>query len=249
MNKDKIIECHKLIANTAPSQYTGKGLNFEIKKSSITVLTGIGDNGGNDWLKTLGGIYHPLDGEIIFFGENSLNYIQKDWNKLRKRIAYLTDDVTLLSMLNGLNNVILPGNYHHINEPEEVMKTANSLISQLNLEHTINLLPADIENTEQYLLCVIRALMLEPEVLFIENPFSSLGTKKTELLKKFLLNTLLEKNLTLVVSSQDIDFIKEYADTILFITLEKIMIFDSVYDLINSNNETVKNFNQTAKLI
>jgi phospholipid/cholesterol/gamma-HCH transport system ATP-binding protein len=249
MTIENIIVCNNLKANTAPESYKGEGLNFYIKKSSITVLTGFGDQGYNDWLKTLGGIYHPQDGVVKFFGRDSTYFNREQWSNLRKKIAYITDDVTLLSMLNGLNNVLLPGNYHKTGNPEEVKNKALSLIAQLKLEHTEHLLPADIKNDDQFLLCIIRALMLEPEVLCIENPFSSLGTDKTELLKQFLLNSILENNLTVVVSTQDVDFIKEYADKILFITLDKILIFGSVYELVNSTDEHVLKFIQAAKMV
>lgn len=249
MNSNNIIKCHNLVANISHSKNVGEALNLDIKKGSITVLTGPDNNSQNDWLKTLGGFYYPATGMINYFGKEATNYNKNDWSRLRRKLAYVTEELNLLSVLSGFANVMLPANYHKLDDPEQYIIKADRLMSELGVSHVSEQLPADMQKEQRFLISIARALMIEPDALFIENPFFLLDTVSAERFKQFLLRKVKEKNMTLIISTQDFHFIKKYADKVVFIAPEKLFSFNSADDFLNCNDSMVLNFIGKANIL
>jgi len=242
MTGKAIIKCSQLTANTSPVQYTGDALDLEVHRGRIIVLTGPDNVGKNDWLKTMGGIYYPTSGTISFFDKDSsqLNHIDRE--QLRKKLAYVSEDTNLWSVVNGLVNMMIPGSYHKIGDANQIKLKALNLISQLGVKEGLEKLPADMHKDDRFLLTVGRALMLDPDVLLLEKPFFELDAVSAKQFKQFLSNKVKQDNMTVIVSTQDCDFISCYADDIVFITHEKLFCFDNVDDFLNCNDSLVEKF-------
>ena len=242
MTMNSLIKCNNLIANVPSVDFSGEGLDLEVASGQIIVLTGAENMGKDDWLKTIGGLYYPVSGSLNFFGKNAAELNHDERSQLRKKLAYVTSELNLLSVINGLANVMLPAIYHKIGDIEKIKSKALNLISKLGIDDDLEQLPADMQKDQRYLLLVVRSLMLNPSILFLEKPFCQLDTISTEHFKSFLNHRVKQDNLTIIMSTQDINFIREYADQVLFITLEKILSFTDVDDFFNSNNTQITNF-------
>ncbi len=242
MTADYLIECSNIIANISSSQQITEGIDLNIESGEIIVLTGAENSGKNDWLKTIAAIYYPLSGSINYFGKNSADYSDDERSQLRKKLAYVTTDVNLLSVINGLANVMLPAIYHKLGSIDEIRNRAMDLLSELAIDDNIDLLPADMHQEQCFLLMVARALMLKPRILFLEKPFCSLDTISSENFKYFLNHLAKQKNTTIIISTQDINFIRMYADKVLYISLEKLLSFESAEDFLNSRNTQIAEF-------
>ncbi len=242
MNSNYLIECRKLTANISSAQQINEGINLNIENGEIIVLTGAENAGKNDWLKTIAAIYYPLSGTINYFGKNSTAYSSTEHSQLRKKLAYVTADVNLLSVINGLANVMLPAIYHKLGSVDEIRSQAMDLISNLGIDDKIELLPADMKKDQCFLLMVARALMLKPRILFLEKPFCSMDTVSSEHFKKFLSHLAKQKNTTIIISTQDINFIRKYADKVVYLSLENSFSFEHVEDFLNSRNTQIATF-------
>ncbi|MCU7835217.1 MAG: ATP-binding cassette domain-containing protein [gamma proteobacterium symbiont of Taylorina sp.] len=246
MSLNPIIQCSQLMANTSPFKYCGEALDFNIEQGAITVLTGADNMGKNDWMKTLSGIYYPLSGTINFFGSNALQFDSNERGLLRKKLAYVTEELSLMSMLSGIANVMLPAHYHRLADREQIRVKALDLISRLGVKSGLDRLPADMHKDERFLLSIARALMLNPEALFLEKPFAMLDAVSEKQFKQFLLHKAKQDNMSIIVSTQDFDFISQYADRILLITQEKLFSFAGSDDFLNCNNTIVAEFIRKA---
>ena len=242
MNADYLIECRNLIANVSKPQFISKGLDLDIESGQIIILTGPENMGKNDWLKTIGGVFYPVGGTISFFGRNAKSFSQDERSLLRKDLAYITGELNLLSVINGLVNVMLPATYHKMGSSEQIKTKAQNLIIELGIDDELDQLPASMHKDQRYLLMVARALMLDPRVLFLEKPFFQLDTVSAEHFKHFLNDLAKQKNLTIMISTQDINFIRQYADKVLFITLDEIFSFASADEFFNCDKTQIANF-------
>ena len=242
MSSDNLIQCSNLIANISSAQHITEGIDLHVKSGEIIVLTGADNAGKNDWLKTIGAIYYPLSGTINYFGKNSSNYSNDERSRLREKLAYVTADVNLLSVINGLANVMLPAIYHKLGTIDEIRSRALDLVAELGIDDSLELLPADMHKEQCFLLMVARALMMEPRILFIEKPFCSLDSVYSEHFKYFLNRLAKQKNTTIIISTQDINFIRQYADKVLYISLHKLFSFASANDFLNCKNTQIATF-------
>ncbi|MCK5667218.1 MAG: ATP-binding cassette domain-containing protein, partial [Thiotrichaceae bacterium] len=242
MSSNYLIECSNLIANTASSRALTQGIDLKVESGEIIVLTGAEKSGKNDWLKTMSGIFYPVSGSINYFGKNSRKFSNDERSQLREKIAYVTTDVNLLSVINGLANVMLPAIYHKLGTIDEIRDIALDLISELGIDDGLELLPADMHNEQRFLLMVARSLMLKPRILFLEKPFCSLDTVSSEHFKNFLKHLAKQKNTTIIISTQDINFIRQYADQVVYVSLDKLFSFASADDFLNCNHTQITTF-------
>jgi ABC-type polar amino acid transport system ATPase subunit len=233
-----LIQCQAVKANTSPDEYMGNELDFSIEQGQVVALLGTDIDNTNNWLKTLAGVYYPSSGQITFLGKCSHQFKKTDWLNLRKEIAYITKDINLLSMLSGLANVMLAANYHKIGNRETIKSNALNLISQMELDELAMLLPVNMTRDQQLLFAIARALILEPKMLFLEAPFVQFDD--LESFKELIFNKIMHKKMTLVVSTQDAQFIQSYADKVIFVDKECIISFNNRNEFFMSDNPQIK---------
>ncbi len=233
-----LIQCQAVKANTSPDKYMGNELDFSIEQGQVIALLGTDIENTNNWLKTLAGVYYPSSGQVTFFGKGSSQFTKADWLKLRKEIAYISKDINLLSMLSGLANVMLAANYHKIANPETVKSNALKLISQMELAELAMLLPVNMTRDQQLLFAIARALMLEPKMLFLEAPLVQFDDQDS--FKELIFDKIRHQKMTLVVSTQDAQFIQSYADKVVFVDKDCIISFNNSNEFFMSDNPQIK---------
>jgi len=163
-------------------------INLNILPSTIISIIGPVSGGKNIWLKTLSGMLELETGELILLGHNMSDMQRDDWLSLRKDIAYVGQDTSLLSVLSVMENVLLPASYHKLAGRNELIKQARSMLFEIgfNDEQAFNQLPAYVNLTQRYYAMLVRAFMLNPKVVFIDDMFSQLGATASGNINKFL---------------------------------------------------------------
>jgi ABC-type transporter Mla maintaining outer membrane lipid asymmetry ATPase subunit MlaF len=237
-----LIECDHMIANLTEVEYSGEPLSMTADAGQIISLIGPDYAGKTDWLKTMAGIYYPVAGDIRYSGISFFELDDDAWTRMRQRNAYIRGDAALLSVASGLANVMLPARYHRIGDDEAIKNKALNLIDELGANYSLDELPAFLRRDQRFKLVVARALMLDPDVLFLDNPFAFLDSQATTHFKSFLLRRVKQQGLTLVMLANDLEFTLRVADKVLFITTEKVYCFDSVAELKSCNDEAVAQF-------
>jgi ABC-type lipoprotein export system ATPase subunit len=139
----------------------------------------------------MAGFIKSTDGEVIFFGKNLSTISEVELNKLRKnKSAFIFQKLNLISTLTPLENLELVAS-SGFNKKEAI-----ELLEELGLYHQINTVSGQLSTGEQQRVACARAIFSKPEVIFADEPTSSLDdintTKVMELLlKKIPLVTLI----------------------------------------------------------
>lgn len=242
MSSPHLLAYDDFIANLAEVEYSGEPLNMIVDTGQIISLIGPDYTGKSDWLRTMAGIYYPAQGDIFFNGKSFFELDDDEWTRMRLQNAYIRGDTTLLSVASGLANVMLPARYHRLGDDESIKSRALNLILELGADQSLDELPAFLRRDQRFKLAVARALMLDPTVLFLDNPFALLDSEATIMLKSFLLRKVKQESLTLIMLANDLDFTCRVADKVLFITTEKVYCFDSVDELRACKHDAVTEF-------
>lgn len=213
-------------ANAAIPFFSGnralKPLTCQINAASIMCFLGQRFSILNIYLHMLAGLSRPQAGSVEYFLEPQAAPAPLDF----PMIAYLSYDCTLLSILNGIDNVKLPALYHQLGTKLQIDEQAKLLLSELqyNADHTV--LPAFMSMLQKRHLLIARALMLKPQVLFIENPFAGLELEEAGILGQYLATLVKNKNISLIVSNANLDFVEHYAEQIIYVTEQDFHFFN-----------------------
>ena len=115
---------------------------------------------------------------------------------------------------------------------EDAIKKGKKLLNQIGLAEKINNYPKELSGGQQQRVAIIRALMLDPDLLLFDEPTSALDPEmKQEVLE--LMKDLGKSGLTMIVVTHEMQFAKEFATRVIFIDEGKIIEEGTPDDLFN----------------
>ena len=184
---------HKIINN----------ISHYIEKSSVTVFLGKPGSGKSTALKLLAGLIPPTSGTITFEDKDIHTLNRKQNLDFRKRTAFMFQDSALWANQDIYHNLDLPLQLHFpqmsVKERKERIRKYTELVEFTKpLTHR----PAALSIGEQKKISFARALICEPEVLFLDEPTESIDDKTEDLFISILKNFIAE-NKTVVFVSHD----------------------------------------------
>lgn len=157
-----------------------------------------------------------------------------------KRLSYMNQDpkATLLPWYTCKKNILLMRNYHRMSISEG-MKLLNDLTSSLNVNFSLSLYPFQLSGGQAQIVALMRALIIEPDFLLMDEPFSALDMEKRDTVREVLL-TLSDTKITMLLCSHRGDEV----DTILnrAVLLESISEAAIIRDMRLKDFETRKEF-------
>ena len=180
-------------------------------------------------------------GELHVFGRNVAEMSKQEWQDMRVKLSYLNDDTKLLSVLGTLENILLPSLYHKLGTRDELMKIAQDLLDQIGFENRDSLrsLPAYIDDYEYCQAIIVRALLLQPKILVMDNVFRMLDSKSADKLMTFILQYVKSHGIALLFHVSNLDFTLDHANRILFVMNRFMLQFNDKHDLQVSGNEVL----------
>lgn len=193
-------------------------LDLALDAGAICCIVGPPGSGRAAWLRTLAAIEPPAAGELRLAGREVAELDQRGWRALRREVGFVSTTRTpLLSGLDGLANVTLAADYHRLADPEANRHRARALLQRLGWRGPLDVLPAWLEEHHRLTLVLARCLMLDPRILFLHEPFRMVDLAARRDFAALLGSLAREARLALVVVTQHLDFVRRWADRILFI--------------------------------
>lgn len=171
---------------------------LDISAQKITVLTGANGSGKSTLLALLGLLIVPKMGSLTFFGEV---VTLKQQQGLRKQIGFLAQKPYLFrgSVIDNLNLVLKI--YH--TPKNQRKKKINLILEQLGIIELSKQQAKTLSGGELQKVALARALIMQPKILLMDEPFSYLDQPSTQLLERFILNYVTRMKTTLVFSTHD----------------------------------------------
>ena len=152
----------------------------------------------------------------------------------------------LFENLNVLDNLILAPVKLKLMTKDEAIKKAKNYLKDIGLINKIKEYPKNLSGGEKQRVAIIRALMENPKIILFDEPTSSLDPQMTQEVLD-LMKRLSNLNITIIIVSHEINFIKEFAQRIIYIDNKKVISDASVNDTFNTNNENLKEFLKDIK--
>lgn len=215
--------------------------NLKIKKGEVVVLVGPSGSGKSTLLRCLNLLQKPTSGKVIFKGED-ITDTSKDINKYRQKIGMVFQHFNLFNNMTVLDNMILAPTKLLNKSKEEATVKAQELLKRVGLEDRINAYPSQLSGGQKQRVAIVRALMMEPEIMLFDEPTSALDP---EMVKEVLdvMKELADNGMTMCVVTHEMNFARKVADRIVFLENGQIIEEDTPKKFFeNPDSDRVKEF-------
>lgn len=190
------------------------GIDFVVNKGEKIAILGPNGGGKTTLIKHLLGLLKPnKDGMIKVFDVDPT----REFAKIRHRIGVVLQSVD--EQLIGptvLDDILFaPLNYDY--KPAEALELANQIMAALNITHLQHKVIHYLSGGEKRKVALAGALVLNPELLILDEPFAGLDLKSQDEFIKTIFDISGKSNLTVVLTSHDVNLVSQFADTLYLI--------------------------------
>src|SRR3977135_277883 len=193
--------------------------NFDLRIPRGELISVFGPNGcGKSTLINMIAGLIPLDaGEILFDGMRL--------NEIKFGYVFQNYREALFPWLRAFDNIAYPLKLMGIAKSEGAARVER-LGGKLNVKIDLSLYPYQMSGGQQQLVSIMRALIVEPEILFLDEPFSALDYEMTLFMREQLQKLFLETGTTTVLVSHDLEEAVYLADRVLLLSRHPALVAD-----------------------
>ncbi len=198
------------------------GVDLTIYRGEFCAIVGTSGSGKSTMLNMLAGLEKPTKGEVIVAGEHLENMSENQLVKFRReKVGFIFQSFNLLGTMNAVENVALPLMFRGIDKKTREEK-ASKMLDLVGLSKHKKHRPNEMSGGQQQRVGVARALVLDPEIIFADEPTGNLDSHTSEEVLKLMRKVVQEKNQTLVMVTHD-NHLAGFADRIFHIIDGKIV--------------------------
>ena len=197
------------------------GVSTDIRKGEVVVVIGPSGSGKSTFLRCLNLLEVPTSGQILFGGVDITDK-RCNINLHRQKMGMVFQHFNLFPHMTILRNMTLaPVKLLH-KPREEAEAQALKLLQRVGLGGRGNAYPAQLSGGQKQRVAIVRALMMEPEVMLFDEPTSALDPEMVgEVLE--VMKELAEDGMTMVVVTHEMGFAREVASRVLFMADGKLI--------------------------
>lgn len=185
-------------------------VSLSIKKGSISAFLGKPGSGKSTSLKLLAGLIIPSSGKVLFEDKDIHSLNRKQNLEFRRRVSFMFQDSALWANQDLYNNLELPLRTHFPDmDVKERRQHILEILKKVEFTKSLSLRPAALSIGEQKKIGFARALICNPEILFLDEPTESLDEKTAALFISILKDFCYNGN-TMIYVSHDNDFINSF---------------------------------------
>ena len=221
-------------------------VSIDFEKGKVVVVIGPSGSGKSTLLRSLNLLEEPTSGDI-YIGDDNIMDKDTDINLVRRKMGMVFQQFNLFPHMTVLKNLTLaPMKLLKMDEAEANEK-AVSLLERVGLADRADAYPAQLSGGQKQRVAIVRALMMNPEVMLFDEPTSALDPEMVgEVLD--VMKELASEGMTMIVVTHEMGFAKEVADKVIFMDEGKIAEAGTAEEIfLNPQSDRLKNF--FAKLL
>jgi putative ABC transport system ATP-binding protein len=213
-NVIEIIDLKKQYENDGVATPVLHGVNFSIPKGQFVAIMGPSGSGKSTLMHILGFLDTLSTGKYLFEGRDVSTLKEDELAKFRgEKVGFIFQAFNLLPKTSVLENVKLPLLYSNI-PPSKRDALAKKAIESVGLSHRINNLSNQLSGGERQRVAIARALILNPAVIFADEPTGNLDSKSGTAVMELLQNLNTKEGHTIVLVTHE-TYTSEHAERIL----------------------------------
>lgn len=192
-----------------------RGINIDICKGDVVAVIGPSGSGKSTFLRCLNLLEEPTGGQIVFEGVDITSKETKI-DQMRQKIGMVFQQFNLFENMNVMKNLtVAPMRIHKMPQAEAEAK-AEELVRRVGLADKLTAYPSQLSGGQKQRIAIVRALMMNPEVMLFDEPTSALDPEMIgEVLS--VMKALAEEGMTMIVVTHEMRFAREVSTRTLFL--------------------------------
>ncbi len=205
-------------------------LSFEVEKGQIFGLLGVNGAGKTTTFRMIMNLIEPTSGKITFNGKK-INYDVTD------KIGFLTEERSLLTKMTVKQQMLFYGALKSLDE-DVILKRLDKLLEEFKISEYKDRKISTLSKGNQQKIQFIQAIINEPQLLILDEPFSGLDPINVELFKKVILK-LKDKGTSIIFSSHRMDHVEFFCEKLVILVKGKSVLEGYLKDI--KDNYKIKN--------
>lgn len=224
-------------------EWIHKGLNLTVNQGEILGIVGGSGSGKTTLLRQILMLQHPTSGSIRVFNKELTTASAKVRLAVQRRWGVLFQQNALFSALTLLENVAFPLVEHTRLNSSTRDQLAMLKILMVGLSYdAANKYPAVLSGGMQKRAALARAIVLDPELLFLDEPTTGLDPESAAGLDELILNLQETMGLTMVMVTHDLDTLWRVTDRVAFLNEGKVLYVDTMANLATKKDAVIQEF-------
>ncbi len=218
------------------------GISFEIQAGETLVILGGSGSGKSTLLRTLVGLELPSSGEIWMHGKNFASMSEVDRDELRKKLGMSFQSGALFGSMTVGENVGLPLREHTLLDSSTVEIVVRLKLDQVGLSGFENYMPAQLSGGMKKRAAIARALAMDPEILFFDEPSAGLDPIIAAGIDELILKLKKAFKMTIIVVTHELASAFLIADRMILLDKGYIVADGTPQELQQSQHPRVRQF-------
>lgn len=236
--KDVIIKAENLtFSYDDANSYSLNGLNLEIERGRKVAFMGANGAGKSTFFLCLNGIHKPSSGTIYIDGQ-AVDYSKKGLLNLRSKVGIVFQDPDNQLFSASVFQEISFGALNIGMSKEDATEAVNQVIDWLEIAPFADKPTHSLSGGQKKQVSIADVLVMDPEVIILDEPSASLDPKHGVIVNK-IIDMLVERGITVLVSTHDVDYALEWADDIALIHDGKTLMYGPP-EMVFANDEVLE---------
>lgn len=221
MNHPLLEARHLFFSYEGESSFAVQDLSLQIEEGKKIACMGSNGSGKSTFFLCCNGIRKPRKGQLLFDG-HPFDYSKKGLLKLRKQVGIVFQDSDTQLFSSDVFQEIAFGPLNLGEDPQTVRRKTEAIIERLELSSFADKPVHALSGGQKKLVAIADILVMEPRLLILDEPFSSLDPLHAGLIRD-MIQEISRQGVTILMATHDVDYAYSWADEILLFDEGKIL--------------------------
>ena len=238
---DLLVELHD-IHKSFDRKEVLRGVSLALRKGTTLAVMGGSGSGKTVLLRITAGLLRPDAGQVALFGTRIERMREESMLAIRKRTGFVFQGAALFDSLSVFENVAYPLREHTRLSLGEITDRVHRFLTLVGMPGTDDLLPAELSGGMRKRVGIARALVMEPEVVFFDEPTAGLDPTNARLVAELIATLRAGVCDTAIVVTHDIEFANMVADQMAILHRGRFADIGTPAEIRGSANSDVRRF-------
>ncbi|HEX2577379.1 MAG TPA: ABC transporter ATP-binding protein [Aquihabitans sp.] len=219
-----------------------EGISFDVPRGATSAIMGPSGTGKSVLLKNIIGLLRPDRGEIWVDGEETVRMREKDLYRIRRKFGVLFQDGALFGSMNIYDNIAFPLREHTRRSEGEIRRITLEKAAMVGLLDHLKKFPGEVSGGMKKRAGFARALVMEPELIFFDEPDSGLDPVRVSYLDELVKKIQEETGATFIIITHNIPSVMRVADHVGVLYRSGLVRFASKDEMLLDDNPIIRQF-------